>query len=78
MTESEAKTKWCPMTRAPIEIDDRLVAGNTMKVPGSAETTITTCIGSACMLWREHGPLSPDYKPRPDEVGGYCGLAGRP
>lgn len=44
MTEDDAKTKWCPMVRmgdmnAPTGINAGNQAG-------------TTCIGSACMMWR--------------------------
>jgi hypothetical protein len=62
MTEDDAKTKWCPMVRmgdmnAPTGINAGNQAG-------------TTCIGSACMMWREYG-----YDK--DTEGGYCGLAGK-
>lgn len=77
MTESEAKTKWCPM------VHKRTVVIISVDEPNQERTNSVLdradkCIGPACMMWREHGPFSPDYDPRPDEVGGFCGLAGRP
>lgn len=54
MTEEEAKTKWCPFTRAAdLEGNRGLVSGH--------EHPQTMCIGSACMAWR----WEPDTKRGP-------------
>lgn len=70
MTEEEAKTKWCPVVG---------LAGAFFfsQKDEPHEVGSRNCIGSACMMWREYGPFSPDYKQKPCEVGGFCGLAGR-
>ena len=66
MTEDEAKEKWCP--QGPTVATDEYNAGFTF-----------TCIGSKCMAWRWHGVvMGQDSPPRPEELQGYCGLAGRP
>ena len=68
MTESEAKTKWCPM------VDRASDCGN---ADADGERRTVYCIGSKCMMWRwsmtpeeaignKHGPQ------------GFCGLAGKP
>lgn len=73
MTETEAKTKWCPMARN----DDP---------PGSNRGWHTTsperpylpreclCIASACMMWRNPEPPESALH----SLKGYCGLVGRP
>jgi len=68
LTEEEAKTKWCPQS-GPHE------GGHHPK---------QSCIGSACMAWRNETTeqINPDQPPHewvPVPTGrGYCGLAGRP
>ena len=64
MTEEEAKGKWCPIYT---------LAAWLIKEFGEGRP----CIASTCMMWREHGPFHPDYKPEAREIGGFCGLAGR-
>lgn len=44
MTESEAKTKWCPMVRYQ---DLRAINRD-----ACYDNSGTHCIGSACMMWR--------------------------
>lgn len=82
MTETEAKTKWCPMVRAGMNIAWREVMDKDSEQlrhpPG------TNCIGSECMMWRWGtivltGTMPPDGSiksdPVPDSTDGYCGLA---
>lgn len=53
ITEAEAKTKWCPLARTPIDAPDGLITGfipanrSERGLPASC-----LCIGSACMAWR--------------------------
>ena len=88
MTESEAKTKWCPMSRLPwLEKgeDGKAVPGNRWGDGRPAEGA--TCIGSACMMWRRDA-ITPEeisaYEHGSDalceelKIPGYCGLAGKP
>lgn len=90
MTESEAKTKWCPFARA---VFGRLVGENVyFDAPSpafnryalnSGERRVppgAVCMGSACMAWRwESGFPLPDDPPAISErYQGYCGLAGKP
>jgi len=75
-TEKEAKTKWCPFSRAYDGTDNGgAVATNrplayAESYGGKRETIL--CIGSRCMAWRwsDEEPGDADY--------GYCGLAGKP
>lgn len=81
MTESEAKTKWCPMFRAVIAVgpsDGNEYVTNRDDVTGSNGSR---CIGSACMAWRVQSGWSKDAmtgQNGPIDLGGYCGLAGKP
>ncbi len=69
MTEEEAKTKWCPFVRHYNAMFQP--CGNSLAGVPPRETPVTpfTCIASACMAWR---------KALAGDVGGYCGLAGKP
>lgn len=83
MTEDEAKTKWCPLNRTRVFVNSE----EPFKAPVGAK-----CIGSACMMWREHVVIDADRKgaDSPDGTGwkwsgvawahtsGHCGLAGKP
>jgi hypothetical protein len=68
MTESEAKTKWCPFARVGSETSG-LGAMNRDVRKGVMPEAL--CIGSACMAWRLTRPSDERY-------GGGCGLAGQP
>lgn len=67
MTETEAKTKWCPMVRDP-EISNRM---SLTRMPEGIKYKTPNCIGSACMMWRELG----EDQSYPTRKNGYCGLA---
>jgi len=68
MTETEAKTKWCPMVRLPAKIDD----------PEPGVNRFGSCIGSACMMWRLEKTLPFETRDTPSSLyEGYCGLAGK-
>lgn len=70
-TESEAKSKWCPMARTAYHdmtvnrISDD--GGNPNHIAGVSYDT--RCIASECMMWR--------WEPHPEghELFGSCGLA---
>jgi hypothetical protein len=65
MTETEAKTKWCPMVRTGLTAGmsvNRHVADARGAMDGVHDET--RCIGSECMMWREY------------RGNGWCGLAG--
>jgi hypothetical protein len=70
MTEEEAKTKWCPMSRSGEYFSTNR---------GSDGITYDTdsCIASDCMMWRQ------DLAREEAENGyyaknGHCGLGGKP
>ena len=65
VTEDEARQKWCPMVRVQVHS----VKGSINRDFYDDPHLSTTCVASACMMWRE-GPTM--VKP----VRGYCGLAG--
>lgn len=75
MTEKEAKSKWCPMTRFHVvENSPPIVYSNRDEDNLSAR-----CIASDCMMWRWHirganvdGVYNDDYP-----VEGHCGLGGK-
>lgn len=73
MTETEAKTKWCPMARSPSYgfVANRDSESDSMY---TSFEEASRCIGSNCMMWRWEiitglGRLDTDT--------GYCGLAGK-
>ena len=71
MTESEAKTKWCPMVRL-----STLGGGNV--VFNASENQRAHCVGSDCMMWREYNYEVWNEDAPPKKTGiGYCGLAGK-
>lgn len=62
ITEAEAKTKWCPLSR---ELSSEGGASFNRNGHGRID-----CIGSACMAWRRVENIDhTDY--------GYCGAFGR-
>lgn len=80
MTESEAKTKWCPVFSV-------LQTTFYIAKPGmTANPEYGKCSGSACMMWKKEGPavenrcgksFAPDENPVPPEGEGWE-LAGEP
>lgn len=65
MTETEAKTKWCPMVRYERDLVNR----------SDPHPQNMNCIGSACMMWREIREIQ--FEPDSKVLGGFCGLAGK-
>ena len=83
MTETEAKTKWCPMVRIAVGDGDYATAnrGWVANPEGLIDTEMGRCIGSACMMWRwieDGGANLEQYRNgEPYQQRGYCGLAGK-
>lgn len=101
MTEKEAKTKWCPFARTifarragdnSITVRAPQVAFNIYTMDEADDRAIpggATCIGSACMAFRQHGWRDKEdgqiksmaydrADPQFWEPMFHCGLAGRP
>jgi len=89
MTETEAKTKWCPFARVVTQTSLGEVipsAGNKLvDADGAGQLKGSKCQGSACMAWRKrvHHENRDKREPEDERIGkysadGYCGLAGRP
>ncbi len=53
MTEQEAKERWCPMVRVVPYKYHAGAADMRTGYESSRPDGKTTCIGSACMMWRE-------------------------
>lgn len=90
LTESEAKTKWCPHARVARVTDSGAgVAGNRVSDQntlfcGDSNPTSARWLASACMAWRwamevheNDDPRLPDTV-KPSTTRGFCGLAGQP
>lgn len=84
MLESDAKTKWCPMSRiGTIHTDGN---GNTYALSYNRDddrgnTHLSTCVGSECMMWRWNfveNASGVQAKGHTFEEHGHCGLAGHP
>jgi hypothetical protein len=62
LTETEAKTKWCPFVRLRGKYDDAATSSFNRCLPfGNDLTPETHCWASACMAWRWYGGDYPDY-----------------
>ena len=75
VTEEQAKTKWCPMTRSAGFIGTNKLGpavnrthytGTGEDVAPSESQPYSCCIGSRCMMWVPLGPGT---------TTGYCGMA---
>jgi hypothetical protein len=81
LTEDEAKTKWCPFVRVTGCGSNAGSAEWHTNRPSFAEVHdkgFDRCIGSACMAWRRAiRPAGPGGQMEKD-LGGFCGLAGKP
>lgn len=83
MTENEAKTKWCPMTRYRTINNDPVALQAGHNEPTGLSNLPTGggyCIGSACMMWiatdNEHKPV-PMGESSKSYPAGDCGLKSR-
>lgn len=67
-TESDAKTKWCPLVRFSDEGADVYSMSSRGEVHQRDDEPreLTRCIASACMAWRWDRSM-------PSPVGGYVG-----
>jgi len=85
MTEDEAVTKWCPMAR----VSDLTTTYNRDANPDSKhQFSGWKCVASDCMMWRtscrrylDKGKLFDRDETGTGvwvEIGGYCGLGGKP
>jgi hypothetical protein len=72
MTEKEAKSKWCPMTRFHVVENSPL----TVYSNRDENDLPTRCMGSECMMWRWKTPLSADIDGN-YYSNGFCGLGGK-
>ncbi len=63
MIEDQAKTKWCPMAKAPNDYrgngDWETVVAN--RLPNGDADSGCLCLGSGCMAWRWESVPNPDY-----------------
>ncbi len=74
LTEAEAKTRWCPMVRGHMEIDQKAATAFNAGINQSGEDVrIGKCVAGECMAWR----LSHKDGPNGEETG-YCGAFGIP
>ncbi|MDR3468514.1 MAG: hypothetical protein P4M07_21475 [Xanthobacteraceae bacterium] len=73
ISETIARTKWCPMVR--VDGDNRL--HNTKTDGFENSDKMYHCIAGSCMAWRQY-QLSYARGGAEPEHHGYCGLAGRP
>ncbi len=82
MTETEAKTKWCPYRAQHQATAIALISAGRENF----DVGDCTCFGSHCMMWKwdqGHCEIKPAAEPGMvklefDHSGnGYCGLAGR-
>jgi hypothetical protein len=75
MTESEAKTRWCPMVRFKSAETGSGPAFNRQRIGSDMDDV--NCIGSKCMAWRQQTTEGEIGGEPALFVGGYCGLAGK-
>lgn len=81
VTEKEARTKWCPFSRARYERAAGGLDGDTRPAinrPHLPEAfTDHACIASECMAWQWRRKFMHinDREPTLSKTEGYCGLA---
>jgi hypothetical protein len=51
MTEDEAKTKWCPLSRPYVHTQDGPAPTRYVENGQLVHTGVSCCIGSKCMAW---------------------------
>ena len=68
MTEQEAITKWCPMSRTSSGGDENTTINRLSD--SNNFTAEINCIASDCMMWRWESKYPENHK------NGYCGLGG--
>jgi len=68
MKESEAKLKWCPMSRVVID-SPGYAAGNRFQ-DGPRYDAQCLCVGSACMMWEPFPEVKNNSFVR-DSAGGF-------
>lgn len=78
ITEQEAKTKWCPESRARAEHSNGDAPTTVNRHHGETIFSRTRCLGSACMAWRVSVSKYPEHADGQPIPRGYCGKAGRP
>lgn len=72
LTEKEARTKWCPMTRTGAYTDRGVVMAVTVnRDPRDEVQEACACLASNCAMWRWYDRT--ETPPR-----GFCGLGGLP
>jgi len=82
MTEEEAKTKWCPITRFHQGMDRDVYCNKPDGRAVSPDSSL--CIGSDCMMWqcgnsgaKSLGQQQAEGVGIVEENPGYCGLTNR-
>lgn len=82
MTEQEAKGKWCPMYRETpyVGSDGMTYSKENRRFPYD---DTSRCLASSCMMWQwnsYHGETSGTKSIAfpTVEMGGFCGLGGKP
>lgn len=74
ISESEARTKWCPLVR--IDANNRL---HNTKTDGFQNSELMYhCIAADCMGWRSFHLSHLKGTDSAQQTHGYCGFAGRP
>jgi hypothetical protein len=73
LTETEAKTKWCPLVRAANVAEPSANAQSRNRDGSGGPSRSSLCIASGCMFWRFEEHSDKRIDPR-----GYCGAAGKP
>jgi hypothetical protein len=82
LTEVDARTKWCPMTRTSTYRDGEIGPCNRVDAAHGEVTRqeifdTTRCIASECMMWRWERTDGDFAIATRGSTHGYCGLAGR-